>query len=139
MSYGTSRKSEIRHEYLRNIKRFASAYDRSKDTVIMLPGGMGSQLERSAKKYVDNASLPFRIYDPVWMDLGLLFSNDRLKLENLATVLSCRKALCAFLSALMTEPRATFGSMVTTTWCFPTTGGAVSMSPAPICSISWSG
>jgi len=81
MSYSTSRKSEIKHEYLRNIKRFASVYDRTKETVVLLPGGMGSQLERSKKRYQNDASLPFRTYNPVWMDLGLLFSNDTLKLE----------------------------------------------------------
>ena len=51
----------------------------------MLPGGMGSQLERSVKTYVNDASLPFRAYDPVWMDIGLLFGGDTLKLEILAS------------------------------------------------------
>lgn len=85
MSYSTSRRAEIKHEYLRNIKRFASAYDRSKETVVLLPGGMGSQLERSVKTYVDDSSLPFRTYNPVWIDLGLLFAGDTLKLEILTS------------------------------------------------------
>ncbi len=85
MSYSTSRRAEIKHEYLRNIKHFAAAYDRSKPTVVVLPGGMGSQLERSVKTYVNDSSLPFRTYNPVWMDFGLIFGGDALKLEILAS------------------------------------------------------
>lgn len=45
-------------------------------TVVLLPGGMGSHLERSTRPYRNDASIPFEAYDPVWMDLEIFFGRD---------------------------------------------------------------
>ena len=50
-------------------------------TVVLLPGGMGSQLDYSHRRYRNDSDLPFERYDPIWMDPGILFQRDALKLS----------------------------------------------------------
>jgi hypothetical protein len=41
---------------------------------VLLPGGMGSHLDRSTSPFVNDQSIPFPMYDPVWMVQDLLGS-----------------------------------------------------------------
>ena len=43
-------------------------YNPQRPTVILLPGGMGSQLERTARPYPDQ---PNDINDVIWLDPGV--------------------------------------------------------------------
>ncbi len=80
MDYDVGRVSAIQSAYLGIIKDFLPRYRRGQPTVIMLPGGMGSQLDRSPGPFQDQPP-DFTRYDPVWIDLGLIFSADGLALE----------------------------------------------------------
>jgi pimeloyl-ACP methyl ester carboxylesterase len=81
MSYATARRFEIRDALSRRIDTFAKGYIPGCETIVLLPGGMGSQLDRSTKAYKSDDSIPFKTYDPIWVDMGLIFSKDALKLK----------------------------------------------------------
>ena len=81
MGYHEARTLEIRDAHATRIKEFVRAYRPARPTVVMLPGGLGSQLDRSDTRYRDDVPIPSFKYDPVWIDLGLLFNEDALKLE----------------------------------------------------------
>ena len=81
MSYEAARILEIREAHLTRIRNFVSTYRRGRKTVVMLPGGMGSQLDRSVERYRDDMGARQFTYDPVWIDTGLLFDGDGLKLQ----------------------------------------------------------
>ena len=49
MSYDSTRKKEIRDAHGRQIEEFARSYQKGRPTVLLLPGGMGSQIDRSDK------------------------------------------------------------------------------------------
>ena len=72
ISYESARKIEIELNIKRIAKRLVDHYDPNKKTVIMLPGGMGSRLERSKKKYPG----PFDAYDVVWIDFDIIFGRN---------------------------------------------------------------
>lgn len=80
MNYDTWRTTSIRNIYASAIRSLVARYHRGEPTVILLPGGMGSQLDRSLEAHTPQA-LPPEIYDPVWADVGLLFNQDALTLE----------------------------------------------------------
>lgn len=80
MNYDGTRKKEIREAHHRHIEEFARAYKRKRPTIVFLPGGMGSQIDRSVKPYTEDGSLPFQ-YDPIWMDPGIVFDKEALQLE----------------------------------------------------------
>ncbi len=81
MSYQSAGNRELRDAHFRHIEEFARAYKKGRPTIVFLPGGMGSQLDRSGKPYAGEASLPFNTYDPIWMDLGIIFDSEVLQLE----------------------------------------------------------
>ncbi len=81
MGYHEARTLEIRDAHATRVKEFIRTYRPGRPTVVMLPGGLGSQLDRSDTRYRDDIPIPFFKYDPVWIDLGLLFNDDALKLE----------------------------------------------------------
>jgi Lecithin:cholesterol acyltransferase len=81
MGYHAIRKREIRNSHYRQIEEFARTYKRGRPTILLLPGGMGSQIDRSGKPYKTDASSPFNQYDPIWVDLGIIFNKEALKLE----------------------------------------------------------
>ena len=47
MSYSQARNREIRAALRRRIEEFVSIYQKGQDTIVFLPGGMGSQIDRS--------------------------------------------------------------------------------------------
>jgi pimeloyl-ACP methyl ester carboxylesterase len=81
MNYEQARTAEILAAHDRRIEDFVRRYNPSKRTVLLVPGGMGSQLDRSAAPYKNASSLPFAFYDPVWIDLGIIFFGDALTLQ----------------------------------------------------------
>ena len=80
MSYNSVRKKEICAAHNRHIEEFARNYKRKRPTILFLPGGMGSQIDRSVGPYTGNASPAF-MYDPIWMDPGIVFDKEALQLE----------------------------------------------------------
>ena len=81
MSYQTIRRREIQDSYTQSLRDFASNYRPGRKTVVFLPGGMGSQLDRSDRKFQPaGGNVRFR-YDSIWIDEGLLLGGDALKLE----------------------------------------------------------
>jgi Lecithin:cholesterol acyltransferase len=76
MSYEIARNHEIHDAHQRVIDIFARTYRSGKPTIVMLPGGMGSHLDRSTRPFVNDQSIPFPMYDPVWMDVEMIFGRD---------------------------------------------------------------
>ena len=77
---------EIRREHLlrsnsRQARFFATKrYDPNKETILMLPGGLASQLERSESSFNSNPQ-NFEKYENLWIDLGTIFKKEAEKLE----------------------------------------------------------
>ena len=80
MSYDIGRTNAIRRAYAGHIKSFVERYIRGRKTVVLLPGGMGSQLDFSPRPY-DGVPMSFSQYETAWMDIGVIFDHDALKLE----------------------------------------------------------
>jgi hypothetical protein len=76
MSYETARNHEIHDAHQRVIDIFARTYRCGQPTIVLLPGGMGSHLDRSTRPFVNDQSIPFPMYDPVWMDVEMIFGRD---------------------------------------------------------------
>ena len=74
------RQKAILDSHMNRIEDFARTYNRDKESIVLLPGGMGSQLDRSIQPY-EKKSTSGDSYDPIWMDWGLLFNDDSLKVE----------------------------------------------------------
>ena len=80
MSYESARKREIERQINNLADDMIERHDPDKKTIILLPGGMGSRLKGSKKVFSETNQGPFK-YDTVWIDLGLIFNKDVLKLE----------------------------------------------------------
>jgi pimeloyl-ACP methyl ester carboxylesterase len=76
MNYDTARNHEIHDAHQRAIDIFAKTYLNDRPTIVLLPGGMGSHLDRSTRPFKNDQSIPFGLYDPVWMDLEMIFGRD---------------------------------------------------------------
>jgi len=59
MTYEESRNNEIKSQNIRHVEEFVKRYDPNKKTVIFLPGGLGSQLERTTKSFSEGSTGPF--------------------------------------------------------------------------------
>ena len=71
MEYHEVRLQELKANNLRRAKELVDDYLSDQDTVIMLPGGGGSELLQSDKSYAKKTPGKF-IYDPVWIDIGIV-------------------------------------------------------------------
>lgn len=79
MSYDSYRKMKIEGYYDAQLETLVSSFDPRQPTVILLPGGMGSQLERTEHPV---GTEPNVINDVIWVDLGILPpKKDAVKLE----------------------------------------------------------
>jgi len=79
VSYEKYRKDLIQGYYDHQLETLMMGFDPARPTVILLPGGMGSQLERTERKY---PASPNVINDVIWLDLGIAPpKRDALKLE----------------------------------------------------------
>jgi pimeloyl-ACP methyl ester carboxylesterase len=74
MSYENWRQREIVNIVKSNIGRFIQNYDHDKPTIVLLPGGMGSQLDRSQRHYRHDPMPPSRFHT-VWADTGIVFGD----------------------------------------------------------------
>ncbi len=93
MNYQSARRKEIGQAHERQIEEFARTFKKNRPTVVLVPGGMGSQIDRSKRPYQGAASLPFR-YDPIWMDPGIIFNKDALQLEILSNTHDIGNHVC---------------------------------------------
>lgn len=80
MDYDLARNQAVHDSYAKNVKDFLDHYRAGEPTVVMLPGGMGSQLDRSSEAYHGQA-MSFLDYSPVWLSPGVIFRGDALTLE----------------------------------------------------------
>ncbi len=79
MDYATYRIRLIEAFYRFQLKEFLKTFRPDQPTVILLPGGMGSQLDRSCDPFPKE---PNTFDETVWIDAGILVSTgDALKLE----------------------------------------------------------
>ncbi len=79
MSYESARAAAITRVHTRHLARLVAEYRPGRPTVVLLPGAMGSALERSRRPYVDDGA-PLGGYDTVWMDSGIVFDHEFLDL-----------------------------------------------------------
>jgi pimeloyl-ACP methyl ester carboxylesterase len=74
VSYEQYRASLIQSYYDYQLETLMSDFDPRRPTVILLPGGMGSQLERTEQAYPANPNL---ITDIVWLDWQVIIGDAR--------------------------------------------------------------
>ena len=79
--YQRIRQREICDIHDEMLGKFLDHFDESKETVLFLPGGMGSQLLVSQDSVKPDTSFTNTKYPVAWLDLGILFENDLEKLE----------------------------------------------------------
>ena len=75
MSYSVWRRRAILNTYNARIREFVGRYKYGRPTVVLLPGGMGSQLNRSMEEYQSCYAQPTD-YDPVWIDRGTYYAGQ---------------------------------------------------------------
>lgn len=81
MDYHKIRIQEIKLKNLDQAKKLAHKYDPDHKTIILLPGGGGSLLKRTTKRFDKPSPVPFK-YDDVWIDKGIFPpTKDALKLK----------------------------------------------------------
>ena len=79
MSYDSYRKAKIEGYYDAQLETLVSSFDPNMPTVILLPGGMGSQLERTEHPV---GTEPNVINDVIWVDWGIFKpKKDAVKLQ----------------------------------------------------------
>ena len=80
MSYTDARNQAAFDAAKSTLDDLLARYDPGQPTVILLPGGMGSQLDRSNQPYAGNP-LSFSDFGVIWIGDGIIFNQDALKLE----------------------------------------------------------
>jgi pimeloyl-ACP methyl ester carboxylesterase len=80
MDYDLIRYNTIRNSYRVSIRNSLDTFKPGCKTIMLLPGGMGSKLDRS-KQVFDEIPPGAADFEPIWMDIGILFHSDVLKLE----------------------------------------------------------
>ena len=78
MTYDEYRRKLIDQYYDSQLESFINGFTPGKRNVILLPGGMGSQLERTPYPFPESPNVP---NDVIWLDLGIAKDHDALKLE----------------------------------------------------------
>jgi pimeloyl-ACP methyl ester carboxylesterase len=76
MSYDSTRRRIIHDIHQARIIEYAKRYRPGFPTIVLLPGGMGSQLDRSPQAYTGDGSVPGTGFQNVWLDLGVFFGRD---------------------------------------------------------------
>ncbi|HEV2187819.1 MAG TPA: hypothetical protein VGR70_11465 [Stellaceae bacterium] len=79
MAYSDSRKQAATDAAQSVCDGLAAAYLPGRQTVILLPGGMGSQLNRSPTPYA-GADIPLPSFVPFWITAGTIFDQNALEL-----------------------------------------------------------
>jgi hypothetical protein len=85
MSYDSTRRRIIHDIHQARIIEYAKRYRPGFPTIVLLPGGMGSQLDRSPQPFTGDGSVPGTGFGNVWLDLGVFFGRDAELVEIQAT------------------------------------------------------
>jgi pimeloyl-ACP methyl ester carboxylesterase len=85
MSYDSTRRRIIHDIHQARITEYAKRYRPGFPTIVLLPGGMGSQLDRSPQPFTGDGSVPGTGFQNVWLDLGVFFGRDAELVEIQAT------------------------------------------------------
>lgn len=80
MSYADARLQAVRDAATSVLDTLLASYDPDRPTVILLPGGMGSQLDRSNAAYTGDP-IPLTDFAVLWIGLGVLLDHTALNLE----------------------------------------------------------
>jgi len=80
MSYADARNQATRDAFKSVLDGLVAQYKPAWPTVILLPGGMGSQLDRSNAPYASNP-IDFRDFKTLWVSAGVLLEQAALGLE----------------------------------------------------------
>ena len=78
--YHKTRLEHLKQNNTNIAEGFASRFNPKNETIIMLPGGMGSQLNRSSNRFKADGKFKFKYKEVVWVDLGLFLKKDAKKL-----------------------------------------------------------
>lgn len=121
-TYEQVRKEHLLRSNSRQARFFATKrYDPNKETILMLPGGLASQLERSNTSFNSNPQ-DFEKYENIWIDLGTIFKKEAEKLEmdeNLRDkddhIVIPNGPLESFVQTHMTKQNDILGTITTTT------------------------
>ncbi len=82
MSYITERQKIIWSELRERADRFARAYDPSRPSVILVPGGMGSRLYQSTVKYAEGTPFPNPLRSRrIWLSFAAIFRGELVQLR----------------------------------------------------------
>lgn len=76
MSYDSTRRRIIHDIHQARIIEYAKRFRPGFPTIVLLPGGMGSQLDRSPQAFTVDGSVPGTGFQNVWIDLGIFFERD---------------------------------------------------------------
>jgi hypothetical protein len=79
MSYADARNQATRDAFKSVLNGLVAHYDPARPTVILLPGGMGSQLDRSNARYAGNP-IDFKDFSTLWVSAGVLLRQAALGL-----------------------------------------------------------
>lgn len=77
IDFHSIRRAQIERSLRDRAMRFANRYDKTRPTVLLVPGSTGSQLDRSALPYQELAGSRSPRFDRVWLDLGAFISDIR--------------------------------------------------------------
>jgi hypothetical protein len=73
MNYLTRLDELRRAELFKRAREFASTYDPDLPTIVILPGGMGSRLQRCTREYDAARSSPIETFEELWCGLRPIF------------------------------------------------------------------
>jgi len=79
MNYEEWRVAAVKGVYTRTINDLVKRYQKNEPTIVLLPGGMGSQLLQSDERYHGQSEVPIP-RDPIWIDKGIAVG-EALELE----------------------------------------------------------
>ena len=76
MDIDTRRTNETRDRHFERIRELLDHYRRGAQTIVLLPGGMGSQLDVSTATFPADGDAPPTGWDAAWLSLGVLFKRS---------------------------------------------------------------
>ena len=75
MSYDSARKRKIEDVLRLRIDLLVESYQENRPIIVLLPGGTGSQLDRSERSYDSGSDSVAAKFSTVWIDEGVLFGD----------------------------------------------------------------
>ena len=74
--YHKTRLEHLKQNNTNIAEGFESRFNPKNETIIMLPGGMDSQLNRSSNSFEADGKFKFKYKEVVWVDPGLFLFKD---------------------------------------------------------------